>query len=487
MFQLLIKICVLFLISLFISCGFVDIRPIEYSTNPSSQNTVLPSHDTPVSASFKTEMEREKTEKIFSVTANNARIEGDIVWTSNTINFHPVGGWSPGVRYTLKLDGDIYAKDGRVDTAYAVINFYSVSDAPMPYLANYFPANGESVGVTPESGGKLQLIFSGDMDRRSVEDALVIDGVNNKLFFWKGDSELEVTSDKQLEAWRTYKWTLRESAKSKNGIPLNKIYSAVWTTDFDKILPQVKNIYPMMKSDSGNGYNWSTTGAPIETGLGHEQAIGIEFTKEMDEKSVIASVHIEPALAGRTEVLTPRLIIFIPNKDPEPEIIYILTILSDTKDSYGLKINSEKSINFTADIPYLNIASIELNSPADNLKNDEIKNNAVISTKVTPASQDLFAEIVFSLPLTNQSRADIPSKIILDPFFPNTLGPVSLVEVDWSSASILTCIWIGVIPGTKSNPHYYKLTVPGGQTGITNGNGSYLKESISIFIEAVKE
>jgi hypothetical protein len=482
MFQLLINIFILFVTSLFTACEFVDIRPIGYSTDPGSQNVVLSSQDTPVSASFETEMERDKIEKIFGVTANNGQIEGDIVWNSNTIYFHPVGGWNPGVRYTLKLEGDIYAKDGRVDTAYAVVSFYSVSDASMPYLTNYHPADGESVGVMPESGGKLQLFFSNAMDRRSVEDALTIDGINNKLFDWKSDSEVEVTSDKQLEAWTTYKWTLQESAKSSNGIPLSKTYTAVWITDIDRILPQVKNIYPMMRSDSGSGYSWLTTGAPVETGLGHEQGIGIEFTKNMDEKSVMSSVYFEPALAGQVEVLTSKLIVFIPNKDPEIGKTYTLTILGSVKDRYGLQMNSEKSVNFIVDIPHLEITSIELNDTSDNLTGSEIKNNALMTTKTTSAEKDLFAEIIFSLPLTHENRAEIPSKIILEPFFPNTLSPAALVEAHWASESILTYLWIGVTPGTMTNPHYYKLTIPGGQTGITDGNGSYFKESISIFI-----
>jgi hypothetical protein len=482
MFRLLINALVLFAGLLFATCELVDLRPITHSTNPGSQETVLPTLNTPVSASFETEMEKDKVEKIFGVSANSNQVEGDIIWDLNTINFYPTEGWSPGIRYTLKLEGDIYAKDGRIDTACAIVSFYAVTNAPMPYLANYYPADCGSVGVTPENGGKLLLMFSKDMDRRSVEDALTIDGINNKLFNWISDSELEVTSDKQLDAWKTYKWTLRETAKSSDGIPLNKTYSAVWTTDIDRILPQVKRIYPMAKSDSGSGYSWLMTGALIENGLGHGHGIGVEFTKNMDAKSVLSSVHIEPALDGYIEILTPKLIIFIPKKDPETERVYTLTISGDTKDSYGLQINSDKTINFIADIPYLAISSIQLNNPSDILETGEIKNNALMTTKTTMAERDLYLEIIFSLPLTHESMAGIPSKIIIEPFFPNTLDPVALVEVDWTSESILSCLWYGILPGNKLEQHYYKLTIPGGQTGINNGSGSYLKESISILI-----
>ncbi|MDR2865528.1 MAG: Ig-like domain-containing protein [Spirochaetaceae bacterium] len=474
--------------ALIISCQFIDLRPIAYRSKPDSQNIVLESLDTPVSVEFETEMKQEELEKILSVLVDKADVEGELRWAGNTVYFYPLGGWEPGTVYTLKLEGTIYAKDGREDTASLAINFFALSSGAAPYIVHFSPYDGESVGVSPETGGKLHLVFSKEMDKRSVEDECSIDGVSDKQFNWISGSQLEISSAHQLNAWTTYKWTLGKNAKSIEGIPITKIYSAQWTTDIDRILPRVKRVYPMLKSRKLNdSYNWIDTGAPIESGLGHEQGIGIEFTKDMDEKSAFSSVHIEPALSGRLESLSPKTIIFIPDKNPETGKTYRLTVSGDAKDRFGLKINNETTIVFIADIPFLKINSMRFNDISEKLFESDIKNRSFIQTKVIPASRELFVSINFSLPFTPKSMLEKPLQISLEPLFPGTLSPVSLIDIHWDSDFILNYTWAGLMPGDPPSPHYYKLIIPGGEAGITNGSGSYLQESISIFIEAAAQ
>jgi hypothetical protein len=46
--------------------------------------------------------------------------------------------------------------------------------------------------------------------------------------------------------------------------------------------------------------------------------------------------------------------------------------------------------------------------------------------------------------------------------------------------------WEGLQSSKPEEPHYYKLTLPGGRNGISNGEGSYLKEEAYFIFEAVK-
>jgi hypothetical protein len=46
--------------------------------------------------------------------------------------------------------------------------------------------------------------------------------------------------------------------------------------------------------------------------------------------------------------------------------------------------------------------------------------------------------------------------------------------------------WEGVAPGEIPETHYYRLSIPGGKNGVTNGLGSTMKEDRIIYIEAAK-
>jgi hypothetical protein len=45
--------------------------------------------------------------------------------------------------------------------------------------------------------------------------------------------------------------------------------------------------------------------------------------------------------------------------------------------------------------------------------------------------------------------------------------------------------WEGLTPGSEE-PHFYKLTIPGGKGGITMTDGTYMKEDFIVYLEAVK-
>jgi len=85
-----------------------------------------------------------------------------------------------------------------------------------------------------------------------------------------------------------------------------------------------------------------------------------------------------------------------------------------------------------------------------------------------------------------EEKQNTARKITLSPFFPITLVPVALQYVDWLPNDRLYMCWEGLKAGNSEIPHYYKLTIPGGRNGINNGMGMYLKEDITIYLEAVE-
>ncbi|MDR2659899.1 MAG: Ig-like domain-containing protein [Spirochaetaceae bacterium] len=472
---------------IFTHCGFIDLRPISVSTEPSEAETILPFAASPVSVSFDTEMFIEDVERIFSVEFYGGKMEGDFRWEGERFYFYPAAGWQPGVRYTLSLNGGAYSKDGRAGNFSVFVPFYAISADTVPYLKDFYPADGSSTGVMPEDGAKIKLFFSTSMNKRSVEDSFSIDGISRKKFNWNNsDTELEIISTEALNAWSVYRWSLGAKALSAAGVPLPKSYSAQFTANKDTDFPFVKYTAPVLRIEgSDGGCYWMETGAETEKHLGFSQSIAVVFSKPMDKNSVVSGFRIEPSVSGIIEEYSPVKFIFSPLRDMETGTLYRLTISADTKDTYGLRLTNEYAFNFIVDIPNLDIVSIKQYGSDNQLTN--ITNNInVISLKISKASEECRLTFQF-LPSVNdiKSRENIARSIKLEPFFPGTIKSAVLRWAHWTGPGndTLNLEWVDVSPGTANQPNYYKLTIPGGTSGISNGSGSFLRDTVVVYLE----
>jgi hypothetical protein len=454
----------------------MDLRQIEFNIEPDTPYSILAGPYSPVIVKFNTEMEK-SSEKILQVSSDTGVMRGDISWNGNDLYFIPVSGWTAGTRYTLSLLGTIRSVDGRELRIEHFIPFYAINNNEPPLLQWHYPADGGSISTADLI---FEYHFSRSMDRLTTESALTIDGIGNRKYEWENEDKiLKVFVDKALSPWVSYRWNLKDSAKSTDGVPLPKTYSGFFTTDMDQTLPRVTGIFPVLSS----GGSWFPTGASFETGLASGQGISIEFNKPMGE-NVLRSVRFDPALSGRTEFLSEKSIVYIFTKDPEPETTYTLIVSADTRDKEGLKIGAEYRINFVPDIPFLDILSFSAGI------NPVIHNNfqdAIIPVHIDPGTDVLSFTVRFSLPFNTEEKQNSAQKIILTPFFPKTLAPVALQNVNWINNDRLFMCWEGLKNGSSETPFYYKLTIPGGKNGINNGTGMYLKEDITIYLEAVNE
>ncbi|MCL2184363.1 MAG: hypothetical protein FWB86_00720 [Treponema sp.] len=486
---------------LFISCGFIDLRPIGISidffnetaeisndlklfSSPSGapasneKDYFLPDMYTPVILNFDTAMFKNETEASLQINSDLGAVRGDKFWKSNSLYFVPVSGWTAGIRYTLSFSGTIRSADGREMRVEHFISFYAINKNNPPLLEKHSPSNGDSIGTNDVI---MEFYFSDSMERFSVESALTLDGFGNKNFEWLGDDKiLKVIIEKPLSPYLFYRWSLKDSAKSKNGIPLVKTYNGYFTTDLDKTFPQVTNVYPVLFSDG----SWYPTGSEIETGLQQGQGIAVSFNKTMGE-NVIRSLRFEPSLTGRTELLSNNSIVYIFTRAPDSEISYTLIVSGDTRDSEGIKIGTDYRITFVPDIPFLNVCSVLFN---ENIIVDNFDITNAIPVSVDQATGNLSLSIHFSLPFNNDEKKNVPLKITINPFFPKTLPPIAVEYVNWISNDRLYMRWEGLSPGESGTEisNYYVVTIPGGKNGINCESGIFMKEDITFYLEAVK-
>jgi len=478
MFRLWNNLSVVLLCAItFLSCGFLDFSPITVSIQTGEADSLLPDQYSPVIVSFNTEMKIKEVEGLLQISSDLGTVKGDKFWKSNDLYFVPIAGWTAGIRYTLSLSGSMRAVDGRELKIEKFISFYAVNKCEPPVLESHFPEDGASV----ETGNiVLEFKFSRPMNRLTVETALSVEGIGNKTFEWLADDKiLKVIPEKALSPWSQYRWNLRDSAKSRDGVPLPKAFSGRFITDLDQTLPCVKKIYPVLNYEG----RWFPAGADIETGLGQGQGIAVEFSKKMSE-NVLRSLRFEPSLSGRTEQLSEKSIVYIFTKEPESETNYTLIVSGDTKDSEGLKIGSDYRINFLSTVPFLKILSFKADgNPA---VMEIFSAYSVLQIPVTPATGDVYFNIRFSLLFNEEEKQNTALKINLVPFFPRTIAPVALKDVIWIADDRLRMRWEGFSASKGDEAHYYKLTIPGGKNGISNEKGVYMKEEVIIYLEAIE-
>ena len=473
---------------LFISCGFVDLRSIGLSTVPANAYDVLPHAASHVILRFDADMKEKETENVMQIISPFGNVDGELQWQGRDLHFIPSASWLKGIRYVLSISGNVYSKDGRDFYISREIPFYAIDNVPLPYLVSFYPDDGASTEAFFKDEVMLSLRFSLPMDRQNTEAAFSCTGYHS--FEWLDDDRvLNIKPGNNLSAWTVYRWSLSDKALSRDGAPLAKAASGRFVTDIDEVIPEIVKVIPLFNGNNNNELwgSWVPYDINLDDGLLPGHAIGVQFSKAMDAERLRNSFSFEPLLHGRLEILSPFTVVYIPERNPDPETFYTLRISGDIRDKRGLKMGEDYIVIFSSDIPYLRIHSLIF----DDAPLNEIfePNNAALYSVFTEKADNgvLRFTIRFTLPFSVEAQSENTPRISLMPFFPHTLSPVNLRFVRWLSPDLLRMEWEGIANGTVTEPHYYRLVLPGGRSGINNGNASYMMEEYHFYFKAVSK
>jgi hypothetical protein len=140
---------------------------------------------------------------------------------------------------------------------------------------------------------------------------------------------------------------------------------------------------------------------------------------------------------------------------------------------------------FFADIPFLSVISLD----AGFGETAPIQNDTYLAGVTLPEGICTIT-LRFSHAISPPSQSSIVLALRLETFFPGTLKPISFRSARWWSADTLVLQWEGiersikpVDSSTAGEKHYYRLVLPGGRSGISDGKGSYLKEDTFFYLE----
>lgn len=461
------------------SCGLIDLRPVEVSVEPAEAYAVLPSLDSAVYVRFSAEPLRLDAESAFSVRSASGAVEGDFSWDGASFSWKPVAPWNPGVRYRVALGGSIRTADGRTALPDIDMPFYAVRSSAPPTLVSYSPADGASVGIAEAGEPALTLTFSEAMDGKAVRDAL---GFRPSLQFelrWDaGMTVASVAASQRLSPCASYAWTLGASARASDGAPLLRSEGAGFATDLDSSPPRVERTYPVSFSRGA----WAEAATDL-SGLDSGHSIAVLFSEAVDERSARAGIRVEPSVSGRVDAVSPRLAVFTPDGDWEPEAELTLVVSDEVEDLSGLGIVMERFERFRPLEPFLEVLRVE---SGDGESSADLSGGAILPVTVGIAPEGgLLVTVEFSAAFGPEAKVALVERVSLSVFFPASLPAPELKSVWWSSDDAVTYEWVGLERSGDTTTNYYLFTISGGIDGIAGESGLRIKDDASIYLEAM--
>ncbi len=477
------------------ACGFVDLRPVQFSLYPPEPDDMLPEAYSAVSVTFSTDMEQQEVERALAITSKEGTIEGDRYWEGSKLVFVPLSPWKAGIRYNLALNGLVHARDGRELRLSVNHPFYGLCRGEQPVLLSVDPSSGGTVPVqalepplpgaeSSPHGPPISLRFSRPMNRLSVQDALKIEGVDQLAWIWtEDDRNLLLIPYKSLSPWTVYRWSLKKTAAARDGIPLGREESGTFCTTLDTERPRVERTFTLAPAVSG----WTDLGrGPGDLDIG--QALGVRFSKPMNRDSLLQAVRIEPSLSGYAVQIDAQTVAWVPDRPPEPETTYVLVVAGDTRDTSGLTLEGEYRESFIPAIPYLQLESLEADGSSPVTGPFPPVNPQVYTIHVAAPEGLVSINLHFSHPFDSGAQTGVIKMITLSPYFPGSLAPVALRAASWVTDSTLRLVWEGLEAGSGGITNYYRLTLTGGRSGLStrqNGIvGYWLKDTVNLYLEA---
>jgi len=162
---------------------------------------------------------------------------------------------------------------------------------------------------------------------------------------------------------------------------------------------------------------------------------------------------------------------------------YTLRIAETVEDLSGNKLASPYERSFTPDIPIQIVQSI-MAVYASTEDEWTIFNTLDAKPVSIDATEALRLVIRFTEPFCAESGAKLVSTIVLDGYFPDSLGDPSLVSALWTGGLTLSLSYSGLLKSSSEVGRYYKLILPGGAPSSDNGSGSFLKEDVWLYFYA---
>ncbi len=478
------KISILFITALivFSGCYQDDMfeQPSVVSVTPERDSiTILP--DTRVIVVFSKSMDTVKTNGEFSLSSGSGSIDGYYSWDSagRTLSFTPKTNLSMAEKYTIRITEGAEDREGNDLDGGFLSTFYTGGDLEQPRVVSYVPA-ANSIGNTQNT--KVSITFSEPVLLSSVYGGIRISPSVEGFFNENSDSTvITFTPRYGFSFGVTYTVNITNSIKDEAGNSLctEAVFRFTVGDDFTKpTLSAYQNLTPPLILDE----------SMIVTGAEKDGVITLDFSEEILADNLESAVSISPFVpfyisssiiteSGLT--FTRGVINFTENLSCEET--YTLKITSTVRDREENSLDHDYRFVFRTDGP----GSL---SPVITSIGDIREDNSIVEWPMgmipvldlgKSGSTGLYDDIGLGI-----SAAINPStlEIHLETVTGQGSTP-AIVNIDWPGTvtTRFTRLKFGLYQVLEGNT--YKIIIKGGESGLTDINGNYMKED---FIQIIR-
>lgn len=464
-----------FLLLLHTSCSFITFERLHIRTNVSEYGCIL--NEPSIRVDFSIEPVHRSIEEITALKAANKAVQADFEWNGSSLYIKPHKGWEKGRAYTLTLDGNAEMKDKRFYKVFSDNYFYYGSTTDYLILQSYEPQKEATI----QNKEPLVLLFNKSVNRNSFHDVFnITPSLAYSVLFEENDTKITITPQNTWPINGVYTWSIK-NLKAKDGYPLHPGDTYRFFTPTDSEHPTVISVCPVTQTLAGFQFD---TGTNIDLHIREKKAIGFIFSKQPDYDSLRSAFSIEPSLKG---YLLPdpddkKRYIYIPQENYGIHERYRIKISTSLTDTTGLPLVREFEKFFTSADEFLTISEIKINNMPVAFGP---KHTAPI-TDIHMSAEPLTVSIRFSTAISDTPA--LIKNISLSPVFPATANSPHVESVHWDpTGTETTTIWKNFSYNSPGIDNFYTLTIPGTKSGITNGSGSYMEDTICAHIRFPKQ
>ncbi len=460
--------------------------------------------DSAVEIVFSSPVNRTEVEDNFSLKNSEGTVNGNVTWPSQeSFRFTPAEPLSRNGRYVISLPRSIRDTDGNTMSSDFISEFYVGTDFTPPSVISSTPPQGAGAVTGIAVNQSIIINFSKSMNRGSVEGEFGITPDVPGHFVWSenvpgtADSRLTYILTSDMEYGKLYALKISGAAEDSSGNMLGGDYIVNFITGSDFTPPSAAGAYDW----NVPAVIWSTS-APVH-GISRNVSIGISFTSDMERQSVEKAFSITPSVQGIFEWSSDRVVRFIPSKPLSPETKYQISVETTARGTNTMKLSSRYSVEIVTDNPdslYLKCSGVRgSNHDGDFAALPGTWPLLIDMGGGSPVNRSYYILLDFisnDSPLTPavMNQYSIFSNVLLETF-KTTSGtgdlPASayIADIEWiggSTAKILIAGMTNKASDPPQIPALYRLTISGGENGILDSSGNWMKEDLVIeFREAI--
>lgn len=462
-------------------CSLISLKKLDIACSPSEKDELVPAGER-LWVRFPFLPDTAAAEKLFTVQGGPSLISFDYEWAEETLYLKPVPELMPGVRYVFSYEG-IVASRGRkglnVSISGEIPFFYGSSIGP-PSLIKFSP-DGDADTEEP-----LIMRFDRAMDPESIAASFSISPLTEYSFsLSESDTVLSIRPENGWVPKTFYTWELGKGALDAKGVPIQRDIKGSFRVQKDISKPKLIQWGPVRLI--GSDYY-------PQPGFYEGDDLLLQFSEPVDRGALESAFSIDPDIGGDLIHSDRGVYIFRPEKPFAMGQTYYVTVGKELTDREGNFITDDIRFNFTTSVPVQEVREIRcIGSLLVTLQDDVFNTDqsSIITFNGPGPSYTQIIEIDFAEPYGEGERDRITNSISLYAYFPDSVISPYLEQAVWiGGGSTVRLLYSGFYkssPPGSPEKKIYKLAVAGGEGNSRNGNGSYLKEDVVVFLEAERE